>query len=293
MNKLTPHLWFNRNGAAAGSFYASLIPGSHFEKPLTIKDTPSGDVEVFQVNLAGLDFLFLSAGAEFKFTPAISFLLACDTPAEVDRITSALVEGGSFLMPLARYPFSGRYAWVIDRFGLSWQVMLNDVHKDAVGITPTLMFTGKNCGRAEEAIRRYVEVFPGSELGEMDRYGTNAGPDGAQTIRHGGFRLAGTSLAAMDSAQSHDFSFSEAISFVVTTDDQPETDRFWAALSADPDAEACGWLKDSWGLSWQIVPRALGVLLGSGTPEKTAAVTQAFLKMKKLNIAELQKAYDA
>jgi predicted 3-demethylubiquinone-9 3-methyltransferase (glyoxalase superfamily) len=293
MKKITPHLWFNRNGAEAASFYTSLIPGSHFEKPSTVNDTPSGNVEIFQVNLAGMDFQFLSAGAEFKFTPAISFLLACTSKAEVDRIAAGLADGGSFLMPLASYPFSGRYAWVVDRFGLSWQVMLNDIHAGAVGITPTLMFVGENCGKAEEAVKRYVKLFPDSSLGEIDRYGENQGADKPGTVRHLAFRLAGVDLAAMDSAQTGLASFTEAISFIVSTEDQEETDLFWDALSADPGAEACGWLKDSWGLSWQIVPTALRRLMSSVDPEKVAAVTKAFLKMKKLNIAELEKSAEA
>jgi len=290
MVSITPHLWFDRNGAEAAHFYAGLIPESHFDAPQVIQDTPSGDVEVFSVDLAGLGFVFLSAPRPFALTPAVSFLLTCPTVAEVDRITAGLAEAGSFLMPLGSYPFSGRYAWVVDRFGVSWQVMLTDVHSTVAGITPTLMFVGDQCGHAEEAVGAYVGLFPESRLGAVDRYDEHQPPDRPGTVRHLGFQLSGQSFAAMDSAHDHRFTFTEAISFLVTTEDQTETDSYWEALSADPSAEACGWLKDRWGVSWQIVPRALGRLMSSGDPAVVRAVTRAFLKMKKLNIAELEAA---
>lgn len=289
MVTLTPHLWFPGTGASAARFYASLIPGSRWTEPQRVSDTPSGDVEVFSVTLAGLETQFLSAPSPFRFTPAISLLLACSSATEVDRIVAALAEEGSFLMPLGAYPFSGRYAWVVDRFGLSWQVMFTDVHRQPPGITPTLMYVGDQCGRAEEAIRTYSGLFSGSEVGVVDRY-DGQGLDKPGTVRHVGFQLAGRGLAAMDSAQPGLAPFNEAFSLMVTTEDQAETDRLWDALSADPGAEACGWLKDRWGVSWQIVPRTLGRLMSSGNPAVVAAVTQAFLKMKKLDIAGLEAA---
>lgn len=96
----------------------------------------------------------------------------------------------------------------------------------------------------------------------------------------------------MDSALEHDFSFNEAISFMVQCATQEEIDRYWGKLSAVPEAEQCGWLKDKYGLSWQIVPTILGELLGGDDGERSGRVTQAFLAMKKFDISKLQEAYD-
>ena len=96
----------------------------------------------------------------------------------------------------------------------------------------------------------------------------------------------------MDSALDHQFSFNEAISLIVHCDTQEDIDYYWGKLSAAPEAEQCGWLKDKYGVSWQVVPAAMEEMMANGTPEQLARVTQAFLKMKKFDIAELQKAYE-
>jgi predicted 3-demethylubiquinone-9 3-methyltransferase (glyoxalase superfamily) len=95
----------------------------------------------------------------------------------------------------------------------------------------------------------------------------------------------------MDSARPHDFTFNEAVSLLVRCDDQSETGRYWGALSAVPEAEQCGWLKDRFGVSWQIVPAELDGLMRDGDPARVARVTEAFLKMKKLDIGALKKAH--
>ena len=106
------------------------------------------------------------------------------------------------------------------------------------------------------------------------------------------FMLEGQWFAAMDSAHEHNFAFNEAISFMVYCDTQEEIDYYWDKLSAVPEAEQCGWLKDTYGLSWQIVPTAMDKMMAKGTKEQIDRVTQAFLKMKKFDLAELQKAYE-
>ena len=290
MQKIVPHLWFDRDGAAAAERYVSLFPKSRITSRSTISDTPSGTVETLSISLAGQDFALLSAGPEFKFTPAVSFLVACETKAEVDRLRSGLLEGGSELMPLDAYPFSERYAWVVDGFGLSWQLMYNGGAAIGQRITPTLMFTGKQCGKAEEAVSFYASLFDKARIEHVLRYGPGEEPNGKDLVKHAAFSLEGQDFAAMDSALDHGSTFNEAISFMVYCDDQAEIDRYWGKLSAHAEAEQCGWLKDRYGLSWQIVPRALGRLMSSEDPARRARVTPAFLKMKKLDIAALESA---
>jgi predicted 3-demethylubiquinone-9 3-methyltransferase (glyoxalase superfamily) len=158
-------------------------------------------------------------------------------------------------------------------------------------ITPTLMFVGQQCGKAEEAVNFYTSLFENSGIDHVMKYGAGEEPDQEGTARHIGFTLASQDFAAMDSAHEHKFTFNEAISFIIKCEDQAEVDKFWAALSADPKAEQCGWLKDKYTLSWQVVPTAMDEMMEKANPEQMARVTQAFLKMKKFDIAELEKAY--
>jgi len=289
VRRIVPHLWYDTEAGAAARLYASVFDGSKILGSTKFGGTPSGEVELVSAELSGLEFQFLSAGPYFKFTPAVSFLVACDTAAEVDRLWSALSPGGSELMPLGTYPFSERYSWLQDRYGLSWQVMLMGDIPYTQKITPTLMFTGAVCGKAEEAVRFYASVFSGGQVGGIERYAAGEGPDAPGTVKHADFTLEGKSFAAMDSAYDHGFTFNEAISFEVYCDTQAEIDYFWEKLSADPEAEQCGWLKDKYGLSWQIVPSVMDELMRTDDQAKIARVTEAFLKMKKFNIAELER----
>lgn len=292
MQKITPHLWYDKEAVEAAEFYASALPDSKVTKVNTIHDTPSGDTDVVSFELIGQPFMAISAGPLFKFTPAVSFLISCETKDEVDEIWSKLSEGGTALMPLDSYPFSERYGWTNDKYGLSWQVMHAGDWEAVQRVTPTLMFVGDVCGKAEEAVNFYASLFPNSKVDDIDRYGKGEEPDSEGRVRYGSFSLAGYQFAAMDSAREHNFGFNEAISFIMNCEDQKEIDHYWHALSAVPEAEQCGWLKDKFGVSWQIVPTAMEEMLASGTKEQMAAVTEAFLKMKKFDLAELQKAYE-
>jgi predicted 3-demethylubiquinone-9 3-methyltransferase (glyoxalase superfamily) len=291
VHKITPHLWFDREAVEAAELYSSTFPNSRVTDVSTLHDTPSGDTDVVSFELFGQPFMAISAGPLFRFTPAVSFLVRCGSKAEVDELWGKLSEGGKALMPLDSYPFSKRYGWTEDRYGLSWQVMFSEDGPQR--ITPTLMFVGEVCGRAEEAISFYTSLFPDSEVGRVLRYADGEEPDEEGTIKHAGFSLAGQEFAAMDSAHEHGFGFNEAISLMVSCDTQDEIDYYWDRMSAVPEAEQCGWLKDKFGVSWQIVPSVLGDLLGGGTEAQKARVTEAFLQMKKFDIAELKRAYES
>jgi predicted 3-demethylubiquinone-9 3-methyltransferase (glyoxalase superfamily) len=291
MQTITPHLWFDKEAREAADFYTSLFNDSEIKNTATLHNTPSGTVDLITIELLGQEFRLINAGPLFKFTPAVSFLVACDTKEEVDALWNELSRGGSALMPLGEYPSSERYGWTQDRFGLSWQVMFMNGREIEQRITPTLMFVGEQCGRAEEAVNFYTSVFHDAKVGHILRYGKNEEPDQEGTIKHAGIVLEGESFAGMDGARAHNFSFNEAISFMVHCNTQEEIDYFWGKLSADPKAEACGWLKDKFGLSWQIVPAVMDEMLQDRNETKLARVTGAFLKMKKFDIAKLKEAY--
>jgi predicted 3-demethylubiquinone-9 3-methyltransferase (glyoxalase superfamily) len=291
VQKITPFLWFEKEAGEAAKFYTSIFKDSKIKDTTTLHNTPSGTVDVVTIELLGEEFTILAAGPLFKFTPAVSFLVACSTKEEVDALWKNLSQGGAALMELGEYPFSGKYGWIMDKYGLSWQIMFVGEHKIHQSIIPTLLFVGDVCGKAEEAINFYASMFHNAKVGDILRYGKGEGPDKEGTIKHAAFTLEGQEFAAMDSAHEHNFTFSEAISFVVNCETQKEVDHYWGKLSADPKAEQCGWLKDKYGLSWQIVPAVLDTMLKDKDARKVARVTEAFLKMKKFDIDALKKAY--
>ena len=299
MQPIAPHLWFDTQARDAAEFYSDVFPDSEVTNVTTIHDTPSGDCDVVSFRVWGQEFMAISAGPLFTINPSISFMVNFDPSFDdaaaerIDRIWARLIEDGTELMPLGSYPFSKRYGWVADRFGVSWQLILtNPEGEPRPPIIPSLMFTREQCGKAEEAIELYTSAFPGSERGALVRYpeGSPAGEPG--TIMFSDFQIAGTWLTAMDSAGPHDFGFNEAVSLMVRCADQEELDRIWTQLSAVPEAEQCGWCKDRFGVSWQIVPADLDEMMRNGTPEQVARVTQAFLPMKKFDLAAVRRAYD-
>ena len=290
MRRIVPHLWYDKEAGEAADFYTKVFKNSTIKSKSVIDNTPSGSVEILTIKLEGQEFSMISAGPYFKFTPALSFMVACDTKEEVERLWNALFVGGKALMPLDAYTFSEKYGWLEDKYGLSWQLMYRKDRGIRQKITPTLMFTGGNNGKTEEAMRYYASIFNDSKVGEISRYGPGWEPNSPEAINHGEFTLDGNDYIAMDSAYEHGFTFNEALSLMVYCDTQEEIDHFWNLLSAVPDAEQCGWLKDKYGVSWQIVPTVMDEMMGDKDPARSARVTEAFLKMKKLDIAELTRA---
>lgn len=290
MQKIIPHLWFDTEAKEAGEFYASVFPDSKVTDITTIHNTPSGDADIVSVELAGQKFTLLNAGPFFKITPAVSFLVACATKDEVETFWKKLSEGGEVMMELTQYPFSELYGWTQDKFGVSWQIMYMGDAKITQKIIPSLMFVGDNYGKAEAAMAFYTSVFHDAKIGDVMRYEAGEEPDKAGAIKHAEFTLEGQTFGIMESAYEHKFALNEAISFVVGCETQEEIDYYWEKLSAVPASEQCGWLKDKYGLSWQIVPTAMEKMFKEKDEQKMARVTEAFLKMKKFDIAELEKA---
>jgi predicted 3-demethylubiquinone-9 3-methyltransferase (glyoxalase superfamily) len=297
--KIVPHLWFDKEAKEAADFYCLVFPDSRITNITTLHDTPSGDCDVVSFTLSGQSFMAISAGPLFKFNPSVSFILNFDPSKDprsresLDALWEKLSQGGTILMPLDKYPFSERYGWIQDKYGLSWQLILSDASgEERPFITPSLLFVGDVCGKAEEASNFYLSVFKNTKKGITARYPRGMEPDREGTIMFTDFMLEGQWFAAMDSAKKHNFAFNEAISFIVYGDTQEEIDYYWEKLSAIPEAEECGWLKDKYGLSWQIVPAVMDKMMQDQDSERLARVTLAFLKMKKFDLAALQRAYD-
>ncbi len=291
MQKITPHLWFDKEAKDAAEFYTSIFRDSKIKNVTTIHNTPSGDSDIVTFNLARQEFMAISAGPLFKFNPSISFFVTCASKGEVDTLWKKLSQDGNIMMEIGEYPFSELYGWTEDRYGLSWQIGYMGEDEIQQKITPTLMFTDGVYGKALEAIRFYASLFSNSKINNTVYYSSEEEPDKEGTVKYTSFTLEGQIFAAMDSARVHDAPFNEAISLLVRCKTQEEIDYFWDKLSAVPDAEACGWLKDKYGLSWQIVPVIMDEMMTSKDPQKIARVTDAFLKMKKFDIEELKRAY--
>lgn len=273
-----PCLWFNGNAKEAANFYCSVFKDSHIvdENPLVVNIEASGE-----------KIMCLNGGPEFAINPSISFFVVCDTIEEVDRYWKNLTEGGMEMMPLDQYPWSERYAFIQDRFGVSWQLSYGKMEDVGQRFTPSLMFTQSRAGKAGEAIGFYTSVFePSSVIGIM-RYEAGDG-DIEGTVKHAQFTLGNSVLMAMDSSRTHGFEFNEGISLVVECDTQGQIDHYWDRLTEGGSEGRCGWLKDQFGVSWQIVPSVLAQLIND--PERSPKVVEAFMKMKKFEIGKLLEA---
>jgi predicted 3-demethylubiquinone-9 3-methyltransferase (glyoxalase superfamily) len=298
MLPIKPHLWFDQEAKQAAEFYATLMPGSavtyvnHFPMP-------GGECEIVEFTVAGQPFLGISAGHGIGINPSISFMINFDPSRDpdaakhIDEVWSKLIENGKVMMPLDRYPFSERYGWVADKYGVSWQLILtNPSGEERPVIVPSLMFTQPVAGKADEAISFYSSVFKGSKRGTTAPRPADMGSDKAGTLMFADFYIDKTWLAAMDSAHPHGFGFNDAVSLLIPCETQEEIDYLWSALSADGQAGQCGWLKDKYGVSWQVASTFMLNALKNGSPEQIARVTQVFMTMKKVDIETLRQAYD-
>ncbi len=297
MQKITPHLWFDKEAKQAAEFYVSVFPDSKIKNISVIKDTPSGDCDIVSFTLWGLNFQSISAGPYFKINSSVSFMVNfdpskdSDAKTKIDEVWNKLIEGGKIMMPLDKYPFSERYGFVEDRFGVSWQLILTSPEGEPrPSIIPSLLFVGGSYGKTEEATEFYLSVFKDAKRGIIEKYGPGQEPNKEGTVMFTDFTLEGQWFTAMDGGGEHAFAFNEGISFIIDCENQEEIDYYWGKLSAVPEAEQCGWCKDKFGVSWQVVPTEMNKIMGSADVEKKARVTQAFLKMKKFDIAKLKEA---
>lgn len=296
MQKIIPHIWYAIGAEEAARLYAGLVPNSgvgrttrYGKAGFEYHGQPEGAVMTVEFSLGGVDMVGLNAGPMFRPTPAVSYFVTLETEAAVDRFWAELGDGGEVLMALDAYPWAPKYGWLNDRWGVSWQVAQGKVSDVGRAVAPSLMFTGDRAGQAEAAMEFYVSLFPNSSVDGVLRY-DGSGDDAKGTVQHAQFRLGGETFMAMDSAGPHAFGFTEANSHLILCEDQAEIDRYWEAMSAEPEAEQCGWLRDRFGVSWQVVPARMMAMMTDPDPKRVARVTEAFMAMKKLDVAALEAA---
>ncbi len=287
MKKITPFLWYNNNAEEAVEFYVSCFNNSgidfknrYSEAAAKTSGMPEGSVMVVAFHLEGITFNAINGGPVFEFNPSISFLVNCNSEAEINTLWHKFSDGGNIMMDLDKYPFAERYGWLNDRYGLSWQFFLGH---EGQKITPQLWFRNQ----AEEAMNFYMSVFDKAAIKDMVRFGNDTrGP--AEAIMHARFTLHGQDFMVMDLNEQD---FNPSVSFVLNCETQEEVDFFWDRLSegGDLNAQQCGWLADKYGVSWQVVPEALGKLMGDPDPARSQKAMKALLKMKKIVIDDLEK----
>ncbi len=292
-NKITNCIWFDHNADEAVKFYTSIFKNSEIlESMNNATDTPSGkqgSLLTVSFQLEDVKFLALNGSSKLELTPSISLMVFCDTKDEVSDLWTKLSEGEThILMPLDKYEFSDYYGWLADKFGLTWQIILRE-NPSGQKIIPCLLFVDKLFGRAEEAINFYTSVFPESQIGGISRY-DDMKPGSGKEIAYAGIELEGQWFSIMDGPGDHKFTFNQAFSFIVFCDTQEEIDQYWANLSADPSFEMCGWLKDKFGVAWQIVPSNFSRIFKQSDPARSKRAMEKMMTMKKLNIAELETA---
>lgn len=297
IQKITPFLWFNNNADEAASFYTTVFSNSSVENIIRYTESgakasgqPRGSVMTVAFILEGQQFTAINGGPVFEITPAISFFVNCGTRDETDFLWDKLSKEGIILMPIDKYPFSERFGWLRDRFGVTWQINLASGRQK---IIPYFLFVGGQEGRAEEAMNFYMSVFENSSLIHLEHFGENEEGGAPGTVKHGRFFLDNQEFMVMDSNYDHQFTFTPGLSLVVNCDTQEEIDHYWEKLSegGDERAQQCGWLQDKFGVSWQVVPSVWEKMIVQADEAKSDRLMKAILPMKKIDLETLKRIY--
>ena len=269
-------LWFNQTAKEAREFYQSIF--EDFE-------VKSENPMVSSVRLNGRDFIFLGGANHVTFNPSISFFLIFQSNEALEKKWADLSKDGKVLMELNTYPWSSLYGWCEDKNGISWQLMIH--HTLPEKIIPALLFTQQNNGKAEQAIQYYTRLIPHSQINLLDRYVEGSG-DKEGNIQHAQFLLNDQHFIAFESSYMHQFIFNDAISFVITCQNQDEIDFYWDSFIRDGGSPSkCGWIKDPFGVSWQIIPENMGQLMRNFN---NPTFMNVFMSMGKIDINTLENA---
>ena len=289
MRQIAIQLCFDNQAEEAVKFYTSVFDQSEITREIRYPK-PNVESVAYDFTIENQAFAAFNGDSDFKMTPSFSLMISLDTAEEVDTLYAKLAKGGKDLMPLDAYPFSDRYAWVEDQFGLSWQIMLApDVPKNHK-IRVSLLFAGQYCGQAEQALKDYATIFQMAAPGHINYYQKGEAQDGRAKVNYAELNVGDQQLVFMDHGFGSDEEFSEAISFLIVAGAQSEVDYYWDKLSAHEESEAMGWLKDSHGISWQVVPQAYLQIMETANEEQKERVLDALFKMKKMDVARLENA---
>lgn len=279
--KLYPALWFDQNGVEAAKLYCSVFDDSIIinESELTVT-----------FELSGYYIIGINGGSKYRPNPAVSLYVTCVNEEEINTKFKILSEDGIVMMAPGTYPWSSYYTFFEDKFGVSWQLTLSEDKSTDPKFIPSLLFANQKNGKAKTAVELYTSIFKNTVIEEISYYGENQG-NTCGNVLFSRFTIEGFPFIAMDAPGNHNFDFNEGFSFVITTKDQNETDYFWNMLTANGGEELpCGWLRDPFGICWQVIPERFSELISSGSPDQKQRIFQAMQLMKKLIISDLEKA---
>jgi predicted 3-demethylubiquinone-9 3-methyltransferase (glyoxalase superfamily) len=286
MKPMSICLWFDDQAEEAAKFYTQLFGGrvgrvAHYTgSSAQAAQRPVGSVMTADFTIANLKVLGLNGGPLFKFSPAFSFFVSCSSLEEMKSLWSQLSAGGTPRMALDKYPWSEAYGWTSDKFGVEWQLILAPNSKK---VAPSFLFTDTLYGKGQEAIDFYTSIFPNSKIE------TNVQDPKTGALMHCAFTLNDQSFKLMEGEGKHGHSFNESMSIVVSCDTQDEIDTYWSRLTAEGGMPIqCGWLKDKFGVSWQVVPSNIEKY--ASDPAKFEKVMAAVMKMVKLDMAAIDRA---
>lgn len=294
-NKLHPCIWLTDGAAEAANLYISafqsgrVLNKTYFSAAAAeVSGQKQGSECTVDIEVAGQTLQLLNGGPYFQHSPSMSLFAVCGSAQEVDAIYAKLSPGGKTLLALGEYPFSRRYAFFSDKFGVHWQLMLEEGAKPR--IIPCILFGGEKQGTGTKALEFYKTLFKNTNVLMDERYGKNQGaPEGA--IMHARLLLEGSPLVIMDGNSPDPMPMSGALSLVVMCDDQKEVDHYWEKIAAKGAEAQCGWINDEFGVTWQIVPRGLDELV-TGDNEKASRAFKAMADMKKIDFETIRRAYD-
>lgn len=274
-NHIFPCLWMDNNGREAATFYCDI-----FKYASVLED--NNIVEM--LGIFGQKLMLLNADTKIQKNASISFTVTSNSEDDIQRFWDGLSEGGMVLMPLDSYPWSKKYGWVKDKYDVTWQLYYGELPEGEVQrMVPTLMFIHENKGKAKAAMEFYTSIFPESMINSVLDYGEGGEDDIPENVQHAQFTINDYTLFCMDNSYDHKFYFNEGISLVVECKNQEEIDYYWNSLTANGGEESmCGWLKDKYGVSWQIIPENIIDLL------KNPGAMDNMTKMKKIIIEDLK-----
>lgn len=277
IKQLYPCIWFDNNAKIAADFYCSI-----FREGCILQETSI----TVSFKIAGTQFLGINGGQRYAPNPAISYFVYCGGESEIERLYMELSKDGKIMMPLGKYDWTEKYAWVEDRFGVSWQLDVDPINS-AQGIVPCLFFGNEKYMMVKPAIEQYTQIFDDSRV--LMEMGYPSGTEmPADALLFAQFKLDGFIFNAVSSPQKHEFDFSPGNSFVIVCYTQAQIEYYWEKLGEEGRFDECGWLTDRYGVSWQIIPAILPSLM---TDSRIAEhVMNTLLQMQRLDILPLLKA---
>lgn len=292
MQTIIPHLWYDTQAKEAIAVYTSLFEDSEVKWRHQLTGKSAETVDVISFRLANLELLAIGAKSTAKLNESLSLLVTVNNRTELEALYQELSQGGRLLLPLDSYDFSPYYVWLEDRFGLSWQLSLDENQTTKYHLAICFLFSQEQVGLAEPFLKKYQALFQKASIEAVSYYKEGEMPNPAAKVRSGKLTIDDQSLVVMDHGYGGESCFTEAFSLIVYVDSQKESDAYYEALSHVPEAESCGWVEDEFGLSWQIVPRLLLEAYADRDEKSLSAINTKLLTKKRLDTKAIKDLLD-